>query len=172
MALQRKTVLRGITEVGAKRTAVDVSFGKTTPDGAEITFESNELEVESGQSAFLEDIFNSSERINIRLRLLFADLVNVKEVLGLPDSALTGDLSLATPEVLNITAANLLGTREDALYLLSPGPGSMRRFDFHRTKVRASPTFTLSKDNNVILEGVWAVLRPSTGNVVTITDSP
>lgn len=175
MANERKTVIRGISEVGAVRAATDVSFGRTTPNGVTLAFSGSDLEVESGQSTMLEAIFNQSDRIAVTFRLIFADLVNFREALGLPDAALTGDLNPVDPapaveEVLAITEANLR-SREDALYAITPGPASTRRYDFHRCRVRAGLSIEMSRDGHVILEFTAEVLRPEAGNVITITDA-
>jgi hypothetical protein len=172
MPPQRKTVIRGISEVGAVRSGADVTFGRTTPDGVSIVFSGNELEVESGQSTFLEQLFSTSDRIAVTVNLLFADLVNLREVLGLPESALTGDLNAGTPtaEVLAILEANMR-TRTDVLYVLAPGPTSTRRYLFNRAKLRGGATITHGRDNHTVLTATWEVLRPASGNVVTITDA-
>ncbi|HYG70189.1 MAG TPA: hypothetical protein VD838_21110 [Anaeromyxobacteraceae bacterium] len=172
MANERKTVIQGISEVGAIRATVDVPFGRTAPNGVTIAFSGTDHEVDSGQSNWLEDIFRTADRVDITVRLIYADLLNMKEVLGLPDSALTGDLTGATPspEILAI-AENALGQREDALYVESPGPAGDRRYDFARTKLRAGLSIDVQKDGHVILEATWAALRPSSGAAVTITDA-
>lgn len=170
MANQRKTVVRGISEVGAVRNSADVSFGRTPPDGVSIEFSGSALEVESGQSTMLEDLIRTSDRVQIRVRLLYADMVNLKEVLGLPDSALTGDLSGATPEVLT-AVEGALGSREDQLYIIAPGPVSTRRYEFARTKLRPGVTINQSRDNHVVLEAVWEMLRPTSGDPFTFTDA-
>lgn len=178
----RKTVLRGITEVGAVRSpdgvapAEDVSFGSTAPNGATVSFQPNQLEVESGQSTFLEDIFVTSNRVEVTLRLIFANLANVKEVLGLTDEHLTGSLvgdqATRTAEKLVIPEDGI-GAREDHLYLITPGPFGSRRYDLFRTKVKGNLTLELSRDQHIIVEGTWAVLRAGAGvNPVEIEDLP
>jgi hypothetical protein len=175
MAL-RKTVIRGVSQVGAVRADEDVSFGKTTPNGATVAFQPSQLEVESGQSTFLEDIFVTSNRVEVTFRLIFANLVNIQEVLGIASSALTGDLSTGggpTEEKL-VIADTAIVSRTDALFLISPGPLSTRRYDFARTKVKGNLTIEASRDQHLILEGTWAVLSASDDgsvNPVEITDS-
>lgn len=161
----RKNVIRGITEVGAVRAGNDVSFGKTAPDGATIAFQPNQLEVESGQSTFLEDLFVTSNRVEVTFRLIFANLVNIQEVLGLPASALTGSLESpdggvtpATAEVITIPADGI-GAREDHLYMITPGPAGTRRYDLYRCKVKGNLTIDASRDRHFVVEGTWAVLR-------------
>lgn len=172
MAQSRKTVIRGITEVGAKRGGSDVSFGRTAPNGFTMTFSGNDLEVESGQSTFLETLFRTADRIDWTFRLLYADLLNLKDMLGLPASALTGDLWGGTPtaEVLAIIEGTL-GSVEDTLYAITPGPKSTRRYEAQRAALRAGLTIEHSKDNHVILEATWTILRPASGNIITITDN-
>jgi hypothetical protein len=172
MAATRANVIQGISEVGARRAAADVLFGKTAPNGVTIAFSGSDHEVESGQSNWLEDLFRTADRCDVTIRLIFADMLNMKEVLGLPDAALTGDLQGGTPsaEVLAM-AENTLGSREDQIYVESPGPKGDRRYDFMRTKLRAGLTIEVAKDGHIILEATWTVLRPSSGNAITITDA-
>jgi hypothetical protein len=172
MAQVRANVIQGISEVGAVRASVDVPFGKTAPNGVTIAWSGSDHEVESGQSNWLEDLFRTADRIDITVRLIFADMLNMRDSLGLPDAAMTGDLNIGspTPEVLAI-AENTLGSREDALYVESPGPKGDRRYFFARTKLRAGLNIEVAKDGHVILEATWTVLRPSTGNAATITDA-
>lgn len=172
MAQVRANVIQGISEVGAVRASVDVPFGRTAPNGVTIAFSGTDHEVDSGQSNWLEDLFRTADRVDVTVRLIFADLLNLKDSLGLPDAALTGDLNIGspTPEILAI-AENTLGSREDTLYVESPGPKGDRRYVFTRTKKRAGLTIEVAKDGHVILEATWTVLRPSAGSAITITDA-
>ena len=171
----RKTVIRGVSQVGAVRASADVSFGKTTPNGATVAFQPNQLEVESGQSTFLEDIFVTSNRVEVTFRLIFGNLVNIQEVLGIETAALTGDLTAATPTQEKLVISDTaIGARTDALFLITPGPVSTRRYDFARTKVKGNLTIEASRDQHLILEGTWAVLSASDDgsvNPVEITDA-
>lgn len=169
----RETVIQGINEVGAVRGGSDESFGRTAPNGATIAFSGTDLEVESGQSTFLETLIRTADRIDVTIRLLYADAQNLVEALGLPDSALTGDLQAATPTAETIAIIeDVLGAREETLYVIGPGPSSTRRWEFARTKRRAGVTIEKGKDNEVILEFTCAVLRPTDGsNVIDITDA-
>lgn len=174
MANQRKTVIRGVSEVGFVRDTADVSLGKTAPNGVTIAFSGNDSEVESGQSTLLEDTFRTQDRAEITVRLIYADLVQFKDLLGLPDSALAGDLGGATPtaEVLTVAAAGALGSREETLYVLTPGPKSTRRYEFARVKARAGLNVEVSRDNHIVLEQTFYMLAPSAGtDAFTITDA-
>lgn len=159
----RKHVIRGISEVGARRAGADVSFGKTTPDGASIAYQTSQVDVESGQSTFLEDIFTNSSRVDVTFRLLFANLVTMKDVLGLADAQLTGDLAggVPTAEVLIIPNEGM-GNRVDSLYIVTPGPLGTRRYDLHRCKPRGNLSIDMSRDRHIVVEGTWAVLRADT----------
>lgn len=173
MAQMRKTVLVGIHEVGAVRAAADVSFGKTAPDGVTIAWSGTDLEVESGQSSLLEEVFRTANRVEITFKLIYSDLLNLREALGLPDSALTGDLNAGVPtaEVLSLVEAEI-GSREDTIYVIGPGPVSTRRFEFARCKVMPNVSVSLSRDNHVVLEFSYKVLRPKTGTAFgTVTDA-
>lgn len=173
MAVARKTILKGINEVGFKRANADVSLGRTTVNGATIAITGTDQEVETGQSTMLEMIYRTADRINVTVRLMFVDLKNLADALGMADAALTGDLQAATPtaEVLAI-AENALGAREETLYILTPGPKSTRRYEFARVKARAGLTIETNRDNTITLEATFGVLRPTAGgNAVTITDA-
>jgi hypothetical protein len=163
-----------VSEVGFVRANADVSLGKTAPNGVTIAFSGNDAEVESGQSTFLEDTFRTQDRAEITLRLIYADLVQFKDLLGLPDSALTGDLAAAEPteEVLSVAAAGALGSREETLYVLSPGPKSTRRYEFARVKARAGLNVEISRDNHIVLEQTFYLLAPAAGtDAITVTDA-
>lgn len=171
MARQRQTVIEGISEVGAVRSGSDESFGKTVPDGVTISWSGTDREVESGQSTFLEEIFRQADRVEITVSLLYGDLLNMKEALGLPDSVLSGDLQSDTDEILAI-AEGELGSREDHLYVISPGPSGTRRYDFYRTKVLANQgNFEVSRDQDLVLEFTSTVLKPSSGDIIQVKDA-
>lgn len=173
MANQRKTVIHGISEVGAVRAAADVSFGKTIIDGVTIAFSGTDLDVESGQSSLLEESFPITDRIEITATLLYADLLNYIEALGMDASALVGDLNggVPTDEVLTMIEG-ALRVREDQLYIICPGPSGSRRYDFMRTKVKAGVQFVHGRNKEVNIQATWQVLRPKAGpNVFTVTDA-
>lgn len=175
MAAERKTVLKGISEVGAVRAAADVPWGKTAPNGVTFAFSGNDLEVESGQSPVLEECLRISDKLDITVRLIYADMLNLAEALGLDiSSRLTGDLqgAPATAEVLDLVDG-ALGEVVDALYIISPGPGSTRRFEIPKVRRRAGVSFELSRNDIITLEFTLTAIRDDGGSSLgTITDTP
>jgi hypothetical protein len=170
----RTPVYSGITEFGDIESGpTDVPWGATEQNGVTVAITGEDVDVQSGQALMLEDSFPSTRTIEVTARLQHGGLLNLKDALGMPDSALTGDLQAtptATDEVLAIVGTNI-GTEELNLYADQPGPVSTRRYDFKRCKQRAGMTLELGSNNYTMLESVWQVLNPTSGNAVEITDA-
>lgn len=173
MAQQRKTVLKGISAVGFVRAATDVSLGKTLPDGVDLVFSGSDLEVESGQSPVLEELLRISDKLDVTVRLIYADMLNMADALGI-DAALhlTGDLSASTAEVLTLVDG-ALGAIVDAMYIETPGPGSTRRLDIPKVRRRAGLTIKGSRNDLTVLEFTVTAIRDNSGNSLGVwTDNP
>jgi hypothetical protein len=169
VAQVRTPVISGITEFGHDDGA-DQAWGATEQNGVTVAITGEDVDVQSGQALMLEDSFPSARTIEVTARLQHGGLLNVKDALGMADATLTGDLGAVTDEVLAITGANI-GTEELKLYAIQPGPVSTRDFRFFRCKQRAGITLELGSNNYSMLESVWQVLNPTSGNAAEITDS-
>lgn len=178
---KRDTVLHGVVAVGAVVAGADVDWGSTEQNGATLAIDGQDVDVMSGQSRILEDSFASARTITATFRLQKSDLLNVRDSLGLPATALTGDLygaTTPTAEVLTIDEAQI-GTQENALFIESLGPKGPRRVDIPRAKNRGGITLEFAANDYIKLESTWTVLRPKEGSgpggvgrakPVTITD--
>ena len=174
MAQVRTPVLSGITEFGSYVGTTDTSWGATERNGVSIAIEGEDVDVQSGQVLMLEDSFASQRSITVTARLQYSGLLNMRDALGLPSSALVGDLQ-ATPtptnEVLSVIDAEI-ATEEKGLYAITPGPVSTRDFRFIRCKQRGGFTMELASNDYVRMESSWGLLRPSGGGAaMTVTDS-
>lgn len=172
MAQQRKSVLKGISEIGAVRAAVDVPWGKTTRNGVEINFGGTDRDVKSGQSTLTEESFRVDDEVTVTANLLYTDLLNVAEALGVITGAVTGDLSVPTAEVLELAFNGAAGAREDKIYIVHPGPKSTRRYEFARMKVQPGVRIGVTAEQEQVLTVTMKLLNPKDAAVpVTITDA-
>lgn len=170
MAQVRTPVLHGITEFG-EVDGGDQAWGATERNGVSLAIDGEDVDVISGQSLMLEDSFASLRGITATARLQYSGLLNMKDALGLPDSALVGDLAGATDEVLSLID-DQIATEEKVLYALTPGPVSTRRFDLARCKQRGGFQMELASNDYVRLESSWGLLRPGVGvAAMVITDA-
>ncbi len=177
MATVRTPVLSGITEFGEVTGATnyaggtDVPYGATERNGVTIVITGEDVDVQSGQNLVLEDSFASARSIEMTARLQHVGLMNVRDALGMPASALAGDLSMATDEVLGLNGTNM-GSETKHIYALTPGPISTRRLEAHNCKQRAGMTLELASNDYVRLETTWTVIDAGSGvNEMQITDA-
>jgi hypothetical protein len=171
MANVRTPVLHGITECGEDN-GTQVPWGATEQNGVSIAIDGEDVDVISGQAYVLEDSFPSTRAVTVTMRLQYSGLLNLQDALGLPSTALTGDLGAATPtdEVLAIEGGEL-ATEEKKLYAIHPGPVSTRLWEFERCKQRGGFTMELASNDYIKLETSWGVLANSGGAEVTVTDA-
>lgn len=115
-------------------------WGYTSEEGARIVPTVARTEQRSGQSPAVLDSFVTQVGGQLQVRLLSGHLENLRRMMGLPTSQLTGDLSDATPskEVLKVKGS-LLGTEEQQLYVETMGPMGPRTYFFPRAKVASFP---------------------------------
>ena len=173
MANQRTTALIGINEVGAIVGGTDVPWGETEQAGATLTLDGTDFELRSAQSKMLRDRIAITRDAQVTVRLQNVDLANIRDVLGLPASALTGDLHGTTPtdEVLSIDPEQI-STEEFGLYIETPGPAGPRRIEIARCKPHGTLTLNFSATENQRLEATFQVLRPEGGApAIKITDA-
>lgn len=174
MANARSTALIGINEVGAVVSASDVPWGETEQNGATLTLDGTDFDLRSAQSKMLRDRIAITRDATVTIRLQNVDLINVRDVLGLPTTALTGDLNdMSTPsdEVLSIDPEEI-STEEIELYIETPGPAGPRRIDIPRCKAHGTITLNFSATENQQLEATFQVLRPKDNSVpIKITDA-
>jgi hypothetical protein len=170
MAATANATVRGHQEVGHVSAAVDVPWGKTQEDAVTLQLNVTTVDLYSSQSKMPEDTGITQVGMQLTINSIDAALRNVGRVLGLPDSAFTGDLSADTNEVLAF-ADDTIGETERAIYSKGPGPLlSTRRIDASRCKLASAGPLSQSKTGWMLPTCTWNVLVPTTGNVLTITD--
>lgn len=155
---------RGVTEVGHVDAGSDVPWGKTTEDGVSFSFGTTRESLYSGQD--LAEVESAITRVegSVTFRMIESDPVTLARVMGLPESAVTGEGTEATLSVL----ASEIGTREFTLYAIQPGPDGPRRFEWPRARVADIGDLNLSKTAWTTPESTFAVLAPDTGPMFTV----
>src|SRR5687768_3172231 len=105
-----------------------VPVSKTTKDGVDLQLNSTFVDAYGGMDVLPADSRQERGELTLGMTFLRADLTTFRFALGLPDGALTGDLSAGTPtaEVLAVDAGDIGSTRRH-LYALGPGPASTRK---------------------------------------------
>lgn len=171
--------LIGVSEVGhvtdPEGAPTDVPWGNTQQDGVTLQLAVDTVDLQSAQAKMREDSNLVSADIQMVINLIVAELTALQRAWGLPADAFDGDLSGATPaaEVLTITEGNL-GTREDTLYVLGPGPVSTRRVEVGRAKVSDIGNLQFASNAYMLPTATWSVLNPgaeSTLEPLVITDA-
>lgn len=155
---------RGITEVGHMDGSTDVPWGKTGEDGVTFTFDTTRESLYSGQD--LAEVESAITRVegSVTFRMLDSDPESLARLLGLPESAVTGEGAAASLSVL----ASEIGTREFHLYAIQPGPDGPRRLEWPRARVADIGDLNLAKTSWTTPESTFAVLAPDTGPMFTI----
>jgi hypothetical protein len=178
MANVRTPVLSGITEFGeitggtGYSGGTDVPWGATERNGVTIAIAGEDVDVQSGQNLVLEASFASARTIEITGRLQYSGLMNLRDALGMPAGALSGDIQNGTPtdEVLAIVGTNM-GSESKHMYALTPGPVSTRKYQAINCKQRAGMTLELGSAAYVMLETTWTVLDGGAYSEMEILDS-
>lgn len=143
------------------------SWGYTSEEGARIVPTVNRIEQRSGQSAAVLDSFIESVGGQLQIRMLSGHLTNLRRMMGLPSSSLTGDLSAGSPtkEVLLVSGAEL-GTEEQQLYLETMGPRGARTYFFPRAKVTSFPEQAHSRTEYFEPNGSFDLYEEETGGLL------
>lgn len=141
------------------------SWGYTSEEGGRIVPSVNRIEQRSGQSAAVLDSFIESVGGQLQVRLLSGHLENLRKMMGLPTSALTGDLSAGPPtkEVLRVSGSQL-GTEEQQLYLQTMGYLGPRIYYFPRAKVASFPEQTHSRTEYYEPNAAFDLYEETVGN--------
>jgi hypothetical protein len=169
----------GITEVGEYTGAkggpyVETPYGRTTQDGGTITITSNTVRQFSGQSAAAIDSFTQTVEGTFAVALQSSTLTNMMRMVGVPTSALTGDLAAGTPtkEVLSIKGADI-GTVEKSLYMRTMGPLGPRTYRMPRAKVSSPPNIQHGRSGYFEPNATFDLYEdPTTGDFFFIEDPP
>lgn len=148
------------------------SWGFTSEEGARITPNVSRIEQRSGQSAVIVDSFISEAGARLGVRMLSGTLTQLKRMMGLPDSALSGDLSAGTPtkETL-IVRGSELGSEEQSLYMKTMGPLGPRTYYIPRAKVASFPEQSHSRTEYFEPNAEFDIYENDAGEVYWIEDA-
>ncbi len=151
MALTDHFSSRGISDFGVFTGEkggpyTKTSLGRTTPEGARVAMSTTTIKQRSGQSVAVLDSFISESDATLVVGLQNAALDNLRQLYGLPTSALTGDLSAQTPTMETLTIrGDQIGTQERSYYVETLGPRGPRTLYFPRAKVASLPELNFSR---------------------------
>jgi hypothetical protein len=169
----------GISEVGEYTGPkggpyVETPYGKTTQEGGTVNLTTNVIRQFSGQSAAAIDSFTQTVEGSFAVSLLSSTLTNLKRMFGLPDTALTGDLTAGTPtqEVLSVKGSDM-GTVEKSLYMRTMGPLGPRTVRMPRAKVSTPPNIVAGRNGYFEPNATFDLYEdPTTGDFFFIEDPP
>lgn len=182
MPIESQVSIHGISEFGewtANSTAAggvtstynsdnvytESSWGYTSEEGARVVPSVTRVEQRSGQSASLIDSFIESVGAQLEVNLLSGHLTNLKRMLGLPDTALTGDLTSPTDEIL-VVDGSALGTVEQQLYMKTMGPIGPRTYYFPRAKVASFPELQHTRTDYFEPNATFDLYEEDVGNLL------
>jgi hypothetical protein len=152
MPYSKQFSAHGIIEVGHYTGTkggpyTETSWGLTTQDGARLTGTVNTVKQRSGQGTGAIDSFISEADVQLVVGLASATLDNLRRLLGLPTSALEGDLEdqvEPTEEILTVRG-DQLGTEVLSIYVRTMGPIGPRTYRFPRAKVASLPELNMNR---------------------------
>ncbi len=158
--------LIGINSVGSFTGAdpgpfTDTAWGNTQQDGVQVQFNTETAELQSGQATMLESVNLVRASMGLLFAMVVAELQVFQRLLGMPVGAHVGDLSLPTPtaEKLTFTTSNL-GSREDLLFIVGPGPASTRTVRAFRVRVSDLGEMAFASNTFQTPGATWEVLVP------------
>jgi hypothetical protein len=172
MAATAEATVRGHQEVGFVISAVDTPLGKTAEDAVSLQLDVTTIDLFSSQSKMPEDTGITQVAMKVDIKSINGAAKNIGRLIGLADTAFTGDLSADTNEVLTVEE-NTIGETERAIYSEGPGPLlSTRRIYAQRCKLASIGPLVQAKTGWMLPSVVWNVLNPTSGAPLTITDTP
>ncbi len=187
MALETQLSIHGITEIGeftatnggeatkeynVANIYTETSWGFTSEEGARLTSSTSSVQQRSGQSAVIVSSFISEANAQLAVALLSGTLTSLKRLMGLPDSALTGDLAAGTPtdEALVVKGGEL-GTVERGIYFRTPGALGPRTYYIPRCKVSSFPEMAHSRTEFFEPNATFDVYENEAGEMFWIIDA-
>lgn len=150
----------------------ETSWGLTSEEGGRITPSVTTVTQRSGQSAAVIDSFISEANAQLQMRLIDGQLQTLRRLMGLPDSALTGDLGAATPtdEVLLVKGSQL-GTEEKSIYLKTMGPLGPRTYYLPRCKLASFPELSHTRTDYFEPNATFDLYENDQGDMFWVIDA-
>ena len=161
------------TYTGAKGGAyTKTPLGHVTDEGATITNASTTVKQRSGTTGAPLHSHVSEYDPQLRVGLASGALDALRIAMGMPTSALTGDLSAGTPtkEVLSVRANNV-ATEELSLYLETVGAAGPRTWFFPRAKVATLPDFNLARGTYLGSTSTFDLYEGASGDLFWVEDA-
>lgn len=177
MAYQKQFSAHGVVEVGeyakgAGDTYNETPWGLTTQEGARLVPSVNTVKQRSGQGTGAIDSFVSEADMQLNIAFTSAALDVVRRSMGLPTTALTGDLEAAEPEkeVLTVRGPEI-ATEEFSIYVRTMGPLGPRTYRFPRCKVASLPELNMNRTAYTEPNATFDVYELEDGTLMTAEDA-
>lgn len=172
MAASTNAFTRGHSEVGHVAAGpVDVPWGKAAEEAVELQFGVTTVDLYSSVGKLPEDTGITRVEGSLQINGIDGALQNIGRMLGMPDTAFSGDLSASVDELLQFDQDDI-GEQERSLYSLGVGAlASVRRIAAPRCKLVDVGPLAQSKTGWMVPQARWRFLNPNTGAaVLTIRD--
>lgn len=157
--------LIGINEVGSftgddPGPYTDTAWGNTTIDGTQLQLAADSAELQSGQAKILEDGVVVTGRATFVFALVVSELTAIRNIYGIT-TALVGDLANMTPSAEKLTISTTdFGSREESLYIQTPGPASTREIRGFRCRILDMAPLTFASNAWQTPGASWGVFAP------------
>ncbi|HLM67715.1 MAG TPA: hypothetical protein VK358_09320 [Longimicrobium sp.] len=145
---------------------------ETTKDGVDIQLTAQFVDLYGGKDMLPADSKAERGELTLAATMKDASLTALKFALALPDAALTGDLSAATPtaEVLAIDASTIGSVRRH-IYALGPGPSTTRKIEIPNAQWQGIGGLGQKGNAHTNPQPTFRALTPASGPAVRITDA-
>jgi hypothetical protein len=155
----------GANRYNADNVYTKTPLGRPASDGAKITPSINKVKQRAGDSGGVVDSAISEYDLRLEFKLLGAVLNNLRIMLGLPSTALTGDLSAGTPTAEHLVVKGTeLGTQSFRFYIECNGPAGPRTFYFPLCSIESLMEININKGAHMEPGAGWEILEDADGN--------
>jgi hypothetical protein len=160
MAVNANNILIGAATVSLNGTDVGYTRGGTT-----VRYESTAVDVDADQTNGIVRKGRAMERQYVVVRLLEVSLEQMRVAMMFPSANLSGS-------TLTLGYNGSCWTDEVAIVLVGPGPDcGTRTFSFTKGVSLGTREYNMQRDNPVEYEVELEILKDSSGNFGSITDS-
>ena len=160
MAVNANNILIGAATVTLN--GVDVGY---TRGGTSVRYESESVDVDADQANGIVRKGRAMERQYVTIRLLEVSLEQMRIAMMFPSASLSGS-------TLTLGYNGSCWTDEITVVLVGPGPNcGTRTFSFTKGVSLGTREYTMARDNPVEYEVELEILKDTSGNFGTVTDS-
>lgn len=162
----------GVNEAGrVTGSSTDEPFGNTQQEGVVLQLSTETADLMSGQAKVMEDVNLVEASMELQINLVEAALQAIQELYGLPAGNFSGDLTAGSPTEEQLDLDENIGTQEETIYALGPGPSSTRRIEGQRCRISDLGGLTMASDSYMLPQATWQVLNPTSGVPLFIRDN-